>query len=355
MTLEMKKRLTHVDGSTLFSVNRNLDVTNLSVKPSTLQQLLLLGFLFFTFAFSANSSAASNSTSPTTATSNGITMDITAGGYPLPSFTGFTNTTLCDLDAPITLTGNLPAAVAHFDGPGITDNGDGTATFTPANAIGTGTVRYLSTESYFPKWASISVGAYYTLALKTDGTLWQWGYDKNSDIPIQVGTDTDWASVSAGQYHSLALKTDGTLWAWGSNFSGQLGIGNYPEQTVPVQVGTDTNWASVSAKGNATYALKTDGTLWAWGYNDFGQLGIGNTTTQTVPVQVGTDTNWASVAAGYYHSLALKTDGTLWAWGQNNFGQLGIGNTTTQTVPVQVGTDTNWASACGRTLPFPCP
>jgi len=50
--------------------------------------------------------------------------------------------------------------------------------------------------------------------------------------------------VSAGGSHTLAIKSDGTLWAWGWNEYGQLGLGNTTDQHSPVQVGTDTTWTN---------------------------------------------------------------------------------------------------------------
>ncbi|MEL6251988.1 MAG: HYR domain-containing protein [Bacteroidota bacterium] len=203
----------------------------------------------------------------------------------------------------------------------------------------------------------LAMGSFHSLAVADDGTLWSWGsnfFGKlgigsgnssfNQTSPAQASSSTDWEAVAAGGNHSLALKTDGTLWAWGFNSSGQLGTGNNTQQNSPVQVGSDTDWAMVRAGANHSMALKTDGTLWAWGVNQNGTLGIGNTNNQNSPVQVGTDTDWILISAGIQHSAALKSDGTAWAWGANDDGALGIGNTITQNSPVQIGTDTDWAS-----------
>jgi len=43
--------------------------------------------------------------------------------------------------------------------------------------------------------------------------------------------------VAAGDLHTVALKTDGTLWAWGFNGYGQLGNGTTVLSSSPLRVG----------------------------------------------------------------------------------------------------------------------
>jgi alpha-tubulin suppressor-like RCC1 family protein len=208
-----------------------------------------------------------------------------------------------------------------------------------------------------------------SFAVKSDGSLWGWGFnyygnlgnnttsDQNS--PIQVvgpggsGYLTNAKSVSTSSVHTLALKTDGTVWAFGSDTVGTLGDNRNVStgSATPVQVlgsggtGNLTNVVAVATGDNGydSYALKSDGTVWAWGSNSSGQLGDGTTTDRWTPVQVvesggsGYLTGIVAIAAGADISVALKDDGTVWIWGANGYGQLGQGNTSTESnTPVKV-------------------
>ena len=201
-------------------------------------------------------------------------------------------------------------------------------------------------------YEKITQGNYYTASIKTDGTLWVWGYNvtgiggtgtTSTSIkhPQQVGTDADWKDVSAGWGHIVALKTDGTLWVWGQNAQGQLGLGNNTNVYVPTQVaGT---YKAIATGKQHTLVIKTDGTMWGSGYNDWGGLGIGTSTNVNTFKQAGTDTDWSSMAGGQYHSLAIKNDGTLWAAGSNIQGQSGTGSFIGENDDfIQIGMENNW-------------
>ena len=116
-------------------------------------------------------------------------------------------------------------------------------------------------------WAVGKIGFSFGLGIKTAGSLWTWGYNNSGQLgsgiagnltynsPVQVGTLTDWWSSwdksTAGGKTGLAIKSDGTLWNWGYNAAGQLGRNNTANTSSPVQLGSLTTWTSISAAGGA--------------------------------------------------------------------------------------------------------
>ncbi len=127
---------------------------------------------------------------------------------------------------------------------------------------------------------AIAAGGLQTLALKTDGTVWEWGFGvisqsevetieeckfgsmglTCSNTPVQVSDLTDVTAIAKGPFYSLALKTDGTVWAWGDNEFGQLGNGTTIYSPAPIQVSGLTDVTAIAAGGEHSLALKTDGT-----------------------------------------------------------------------------------------------
>ena len=211
-------------------------------------------------------------------------------------------------------------------------------------------------------WKQVSGGFFHTAAIKTDGTLWLWGYNNNGQLgdntiaakssPVQtIAGGTNWKQVGSGGYHTAAIKTDGTLWLWGQNYYGQLGDNTAVSKSSPVQtISGGTNWKLVGCGQYHTAAIKTDGTLWTWGQNNFGQLGDNTVAAKSSPVQtIAAGTNWKQVSSGYNHTAVIKTDGTLWLWGRNSVGALGDNTAVNKSSPVQtISAGTNWKQVgCG--------
>jgi alpha-tubulin suppressor-like RCC1 family protein len=215
-------------------------------------------------------------------------------------------------------------------------------------------------------WSVVKSGNESTYSIKTDGTLWSWGANSQGQLgqnintsikrssPVQIGALTTWLKAAAGRYQAFAIKTDGTLWAWGDNRQGQLGLNSQQaygaqNRSSPAQVGALTTWLDVASGNYHAVATRTDGTLWSWGRNGDGQLGQNNTDNRSSPVQVGAGANWYKVSCGFAFTVVSKTDGTLWAFGRNDFGgALGVNNTINYSSPVQIGSLNNWLNfSCG--------
>jgi alpha-tubulin suppressor-like RCC1 family protein len=228
---------------------------------------------------------------------------------------------------------------------------------------------------------AVSTSEATTCVVRSDRTVWCWGDNRYGQLghgttsmfisePIQAVQVTEEGggplegvvAIAAGQVHQCALKTDATVWCWGYHYYGNLGNGTsgvrpgldchdeggcgtpYAVQVVSAQGGVFTNVLKVIAGRMHTCALRGGGTVWCWGYNVEGGLGDGTTTNRSTPVRVTQGnartlfTNAADVAAGGGTSCASKTDGTTWCWGRNDYGQVGDGTTRDRTSAVRVKT-----------------
>ena len=122
-----------------------------------------------------------------------------------------------------------------FNGSGQLGLGDTTNRTTPSQ-VGTAS-----------DWYGLSAGHKQTCATRPDHTLWCWGLNNagqvgvgdttDRTVPTQVGSGVDWAAISAGgSLHTCALRSDHSLWCWGYNANGQLGLGDLTDRLVPAQV-----------------------------------------------------------------------------------------------------------------------
>ena len=234
------------------------------------------------------------------------------------------------------------------------------------NAAITNVSTPVTTSAGGTNWKQVSAGNFYTAAIKTDGTLWTWGFGGNGRLgnaaitvvstPVTTfAGGTNWKQISCGYFHTAAIKTDGTLWIWGENNNGLLGDGDNAgdvNRSTPVTTfAGGTNWKQVSCGSFHTAAIKTDGTLWTWGAGNYGQLG-NSVTTGNISTPVTTfagGTNWKQVSSGVSHTAAIKTDGTLWTWGDGLNGRLGNAAITVVSTPVTTfAGGTNWKQVSSK-------
>ena len=207
------------------------------------------------------------------------------------------------------------------------------------------------------------------VGIKTDGSLWVWGFTLyvyppagfTTSTPVIVGTDYKWKTVAAAETSMYLIDNNNVLWGSGRNGRGQLGDNTTVNKTSPITIGSNTfTWSSIAPVVTGTgldnggcLAIRRDGTLWAWGEDVTGVLGlndsgIGLGPYRSSPTQVGANNNWSFISVGYdssqpeAFSAAITRDGYLYTWGKNSYGQLGSGNTLDRSSPTQVGSNSNW-------------
>ena len=256
-------------------------------------------------------------------------------------------------------------------------------------------------------WKDIKCGHSHVIAIKSDSSLWSWGYNYfgqlgNSDIlkldvkyPTQLNNQENWINIDCGDFYSAGIKSDHTFWTWGSNNHSALGNATFGDANIPTKINSDTNWIDLSAGANHCIAKKDDNTIWGWGHNAYSQLGNGGTLNSNIPIKIGISNNWTKISAGCNHSntqdnnqqyfgfggnstyqllkninciscdtptsmpldstweelfpsayftIGLKVNGTLFGWGFNLYGQLGNGSNINSPLPTQIGTNSLWES-----------
>ncbi len=175
-------------------------------------------------------------------------------------------------------------------------------------------------------WRKLSAGWDHFMALKSDGTIWQWGYQhigtgktfalERIAAPQQIGTDSDWIAVCESWHGRVAMKLDGSIWIFrinrtvSSNGSWTSQIVNAPLRWSSLP-GRQGGAISISDSGNSLIVVCTDGSLWIGGL--FADATTRGATNELV--RWGNDFDWKEVRfTRWQGAVGIKRDGSLWRW-----------------------------------------
>jgi hypothetical protein len=107
--------------------------------------------------------------------------------------------------------------------------------------------------------------------VRNDGTLWLSGKlhndrDENLQSLLQSGHETNWLAVANNWNWMVAIKTDGTLWQWAPDLNPHwpgfqpADFGAQP----PVRLGIHRDWLALVVVESGIVTLAADGSLWFW-------------------------------------------------------------------------------------------
>ncbi|KAF8033968.1 hypothetical protein BT93_C0295 [Corymbia citriodora subsp. variegata] len=251
------------------------------------------------------------------------------------------------------------------------------------------------------KVVAVASGEAHTLALTGDGYVYAWGRgmfgrlgtgsEQDELFPVRVKFDfpqherVKIVGIAAGAYHSLCLADDGSVWCWGYNIYGQLGVDG-DNSAVPRLMNefnglaspkSMTNESEMNSKaplkvcsakagGMMSFAIDNLGGLWMWGNcpdqstSNNGEFFLVSCPTP-IPIWDLHGHTVVKVACGNEHVIALVSTGethegedlVCYSWGSNNHGQLGLGDKQSRLHPEIIKTfneDCPWAVyevACG--------
>lgn len=162
-------------------------------------------------------------------------------------------------------------------------------------------------------FTQVLAGTYYSVGLRADGSVWTWGRNLYGELglpgtsavgsvnsPVRLVGLTGIRSIAtSGSGYQLAVKDDGTVWEWGSH------LRNSTETLPPRQFPLLTRVAQVATQHAVNFALKQDGSLWAWTKDvDTGKIGQ--------PFEIKHTGKYVSLSVAGDTAYTLDDAGSLW-------------------------------------------
>ncbi|MCO4763697.1 MAG: hypothetical protein KC502_19450 [Myxococcales bacterium] len=199
----------------------------------------------------------------------------------------------------------------------------------------------------------MSVGTHSVCAIRTDGTLWCWGYNAHAQLgdgskshkyePFQIKAIGKVSAVSVGYYHTCVIK-NGAVYCVGYNAYGALGHDSAATEATTWQKAKGISGArSISVSDTHSCAATKTGKVYCWGWDQYGRVGpkaksSGNYKSgrNPAPLEVTGVSGAIQVEVGYYGSCAVTNKGAVWCWGYGAYYENGNGTKNHTTVPVQV-------------------
>lgn len=173
------------------------------------------------------------------------------------------------------------------------------------------------------KFVQVEGGGFHSVGLRADGTVWTWGRNLIGELglqehvsfspvyaPVRLGglSGIKDISASATAYgYNLAVKADGTVWEWGAGLNRREN-GGEPVAGMPRRIdGLDK---AVSAAASLYYgvAVHKDGTVWSW------ERGPEEERRSPAPVPGLKDV--VEVVAETLRAYAIRKDGSVWMWSE---------------------------------------
>ena len=185
-------------------------------------------------------------------------------------------------------------------------------------------------------WTKVCAGFINTAAIQSDGSLWIWGGGPNVgntvaktpedySIPTRVSPETNWLDVAVGVNVVFAIKSDGTLWGWG--YEAWAFTGDQTNKATPVQIGRESDWQKCSCCNSRYLVLtKQNGSIWIMSQPDPHELAqLKEIPLEKDVVAFAGGGGSCSIAGGGSLGAVLTRDGEVWTWGKV------IGESTTTT------------------------